>query len=99
MILLGVAASCAAVFPVNIFTAFLKNINALSIFKDDGDELLKFTPPPLASETKRYQSTNSTVNNKRVVTNEVMNVTYTTKQKVVLYITGPHVFRGLTMLH
>lgn len=75
------------------------NINALSIFKDDGDELLKLTPPPLMSETTKYQSTSSTAINKRVITNEVMRVTYTTKQKVELYIIGPHVFRGLTMLH
>ena len=75
------------------------NSNAFSVFKEDGDELLKFTPPPLTSETTRYQSTSSTVTNKRVITDEVMSVTYTTKQKVVLYITGPHVFRGLTMLH
>ena len=55
-----------------ILTAFLININAFSIFKEDGDELLN-------------QSTSSTVNNKRVITNEVISVTYTTKQKVVLF--------------
>ncbi|XP_074624754.1 dystrophin-like isoform X2 [Acropora palmata] len=63
--------------------------------KYDGDELLKFTPPPLTSETTRYQSTRSTVNNKRVITDEVMSVTYTTKQKVLAFPTAKYINQSM----
>ncbi|XP_067049827.1 dystrophin-like [Acropora muricata] len=63
--------------------------------KEDGDELLKFTPPPLTSETTRYQSTSSTVTNKRVITDEVMSVTYTTKQKVLAFPTAKYINQSM----